>query len=47
VAFSGLEVEHYSRQLFSVYLSAIAHLADGIVLAEDTLQIAVGEENCP
>jgi hypothetical protein len=40
-----LEVEHHGRQVFILNFLSLALVGDGPVLAEDTTEIAVGEED--
>jgi hypothetical protein len=40
-----LQVNHYLRQFRNTNLVSMPQLANGIILAETTMQIAVGEEN--
>jgi len=42
-----LEVEHHVRQVFIFNLLSLSLVGDGPVLAEDTAEIAVGEEDGP
>jgi hypothetical protein len=44
---SPLQRDHHCCQFFRTHLTALPKLTDGEVLAEDTGQIAVGEENGP
>ena len=45
VAAICLESEHYSSQLFPVCCAPFAHLAYGMVLAEDALQVTIGKKD--
>jgi len=47
VAASCLQGEHHPGQCLGVYGATLTQLADGVVLAEDTFQVTVGEEYGP
>lgn len=45
VAAPRLKGEHYPCQFFPIYAIALAELAYGVVLAEDTFKITVGKKD--